>query len=250
MTIKTCIITGFGINSDRDLAAAFETAGSETVLIHINDLIGNPERLEEFQILGFPGGFSFGDHLGSGLVFANLFKKHLKDSLDKFIVDKKLIIGICNGFQVLVKMGVLPNLSENWTPEVTLVHNDCGTFIDDWVTLEKNPDSNCVWLNGIDKIDLPVRHGEGKFITSSVEVLNTITENNLDALRYSGWNPNGSVKDIAGITDKTGRILGLMPHPEAFVDAENHPLWSRKNIDRGFGLDIIRNGVDYFKNGE
>lgn len=250
MSVNTCIITGFGINSDRDLAAAFETAGSETELIHINDLISSPERLDEFQILGFPGGFSFGDHLGSGLVFANLFRKNLKDSLDKFIADGKLIIGICNGFQVLVKMGVLPNLEGGWEPEVTLVHNDCGTFIDDWVKLEKKKNSSCVWLNGIEKIELPIRHGEGRFITASDEILKTIKSNNLDVLTYSGWNPNGSTADIAGITDKTGRILGLMPHPEAFVEAENHPLWARKNIDRGFGLDIIKNGVDFIKNGE
>jgi len=250
MTVKTCIITGFGINSDRDLAGAFETAGSETKLIHINDLIGNPEILEEFQILGFPGGFSFGDHLGSGLVFANLFRKNLKSSLQKFIAEGKLILGICNGFQVLVKMGVLPNLSGSWNPEVTLVHNDCGTFIDDWVKLEKKKDSACVWLDGIDEIELPVRHGEGRFITASEDILDTIKSENLDVLKYSGWNPNGSTENIAGITDRTGRILGLMPHPEAFIEAENHPLWSRKKIDHGFGLDIIKNGVDYFKNGE
>ncbi|MBI9107120.1 MAG: phosphoribosylformylglycinamidine synthase subunit PurQ [Spirochaetales bacterium] len=247
MTVKTCIITGFGINSDRDLAGAFETAGSETQLIHINDLISSPERLNDFQILGFPGGFSFGDHLGSGLVFANLFKKNLKMSLEKFIADGKLIIGICNGFQVLVKMGVLPNLSGSWTPEVTLVHNECGTFIDDWVKLEKKKGSACVWLEGIDEIELPIRHGEGRFIAAGDGIMETIKRENLDVLKYSGWNPNGSAENIAGITDKTGRILGLMPHPEAFVEAENHPLWSRKKIDHGFGLDIIKNGVDYFK---
>ena len=246
MTVRTCIITGFGINSDRDLAAAFETAGSETELIHINDLISAPERLDDFNILGFPGGFSFGDHLGSGLVFANLFRKNLKERLEKFIADGKLIIGICNGFQVLVKMGVLPNLSGDWKPEVTLVHNECGTFIDDWVKLEKKPGTNCVWLDGIDEIELPIRHGEGRFIAESDEILKTVTDRGLDVLRYSGWNPNGSAADIAGITDGTGRILGLMPHPEAFVSPENHPMWLRKKIDRGYGLDIIKNGVNYF----
>ena len=250
MTVKTCIITGFGINSDRDLAGAFKTAGSETELIHINDLINAPERLDEFQILGFPGGFSFGDHLGSGLVFANLFRKNLKNSLAKFIADGKLIIGICNGFQVLVKMGVLPDIADSWTPEVTLVHNEGGTFIDDWVELEVKKGSSSVWLKNIDKIELPIRHGEGRFIAASDDIMNTIKRENLDVLKYSGWNPNGSSEDIAGITDKTGRILGLMPHPEAFIEAENHPLWSRKKIDRGFGLDIIRNGVEFIKNGE
>ena len=247
MSIKTCIITGFGINSDRDLADAFKMAGSSVELLHINDLIENPAHLDDFQILGFPGGFSFGDHLGSGLVFAHLFKKNLKDSLERFINDGKLIIGICNGFQVLVKMGVLPNISGNWSPEVTLVHNDCGSFVDNWVKLDKKPGSNCVWLKGIDSIELPIRHGEGHFITEDSEILKYITENKLDVLTYSGWNPNGSTADIAGITDKTGRILGLMPHPEAFIHPENHPQWTRKKIDRGFGLDIIKNGVEYFK---
>ncbi len=248
MKIKTCIITGFGINSDRDLADAFSMAGSETELLHINDLIAKPSHLDDFQILGFPGGFSFGDHLGSGLVFAHLFKKHLKDSLQKFVDNGNLIIGICNGFQVLVKMGVLPNINGTWKPEVTLVHNDCGTFIDDWVRLEVKKDSRCAWLKNIDSIELPIRHGEGRFITENEKIMNYITENNLDVLKYSGWNPNGSAENIAGITDKTGRILGLMPHPEAFIHPENHPLWTRKKVDRGFGLDIIKNGVNYFKN--
>ncbi|MDC7124647.1 MAG: phosphoribosylformylglycinamidine synthase subunit PurQ [Spirochaetales bacterium] len=247
MAVKTCIITGFGINSDRDLAEAFKMAGSEAELVHINDLIEDSSKLENFQILGFPGGFSFGDHLGSGLVFAHLFKKNLKPALEKFISDGKLIIGICNGFQVLVKMGVLPNISGNWKPEVTLVHNECGAFIDNWVSLEKKAGSNCVWLKGIDSIELPIRHGEGRFITDNTEILDYIKDNNLDVLKYSGWNPNGSTADIAGITDKTGRIFGLMPHPEAFIHPENHPQWARQNIERGFGLDIIKNGVDYFK---
>ena len=247
MSVKTCIITGFGINSDRDLADAFTMAGSEAELLHINDLIENPGHLEDFNILGFPGGFSFGDHLGSGLVFAHLFKKHLKESLQKFVDSGKLIIGICNGFQVLVKMGVLPDISGSWTPEVTLVHNECGSFIDDWVKLDVKNNSNCIWLKDISSVELPIRHGEGRFITADDKILKYIKDNNLDVLKYSGWNPNGSVDDIAGITDKTGRILGLMPHPEAFIHSENHPQWARKKIDHGFGLDIIRNGVDYFK---
>ncbi len=247
MSVKTCIITGYGINSDRDLANAFKMAGSEVEALHISDLIEKPEQLYNFQILGFPGGFSFGDHLGSGLVFAHLFKKNLRDSLQKFIDGGKLIIGICNGFQVLVKMGVLPNIEGSWKPEVTLVHNEGGRFIDDWVKLTVKPESNSVWLKGIESIELPIRHGEGRFITADDKILNFITENNLDVLKYSGNNPNGSTADIAGISNKTGRILGLMPHPEAFIHPENHPLWSRKKIERGFGLDIIKNGVDYFK---
>ena len=143
----------------------------------------------------------------------------------------KLIIGICNGFQVLVKMGVLPDISGSWTPEVTLVHNECGSFIDDWVKLDVKNNSNCIWLEDISSVELPIRHGEGRFITADDKILKYIKDNNLDVLKYSGWNPNGSVDDIAGITDKTGRILGLMPHPEAFIHSENHPQWpGRKSI--------------------
>ncbi len=246
MTVKTCIITGFGINSDRDLAEAFRLAGASADLVHINDLISDPSILDDYRILGFPGGFSFGDHLGSGLVFAHMFRKNLKEKLEKFIADGNLIIGICNGFQVLVKMGVLPNLSGSWTPEVTLVHNECGTFIDDWVTLESLDDNKCVWLKDITAIDLPIRHGEGRFIPASEELLGKIKKQGLDVLRYRN-NPNGSVESIAGISDPTGRILGLMPHPEAFISPENHPMWKREKIERAFGLDIIRNGVEYIK---
>jgi phosphoribosylformylglycinamidine synthase len=246
MSVKSCIVTGFGINSDRDLASAFEAAGSDAVLVHINDLIENPDQLDDYRILGFPGGFSFGDHLGSGLVFAHIFKKHLKSRLEQFINKGNLIIGICNGFQVLVKMGVLPNISGQWKPEVTLVHNQSGTFIDKWVRLEVNPYSGSPWLKGIETIELPIRHGEGRFIAPA-EIIEHLRKENMAVLKYTGENPNGSAADIAGITDKTGRILGLMPHPEAFVSPENHPQWQRKAIDHGFGLDIIKNGVDYFR---
>jgi phosphoribosylformylglycinamidine synthase len=252
--VKTCIVTGYGINADDELKKAFELAGSAVQKIHINDLIRMPELLKVYHIIGFPGGFSFGDHIGSGKVFAGLFKKKLKQTLDKFIGSGKLVIGICNGFQVLVKMGILPNLSGNWTQEVSLIHNDSGKFEDRWVKLTVNSGSPCVWTKGIQEMEAPVRHGEGKFIISDSMVKIQILDNYLNAVTYASKNggsvqypdnPNGSVHNIAGICDETGRVFGLMPHPEAFIFPENHPRWQRETITTGAGLELFRNGIGY-----
>jgi len=245
--VKVCVITGYGINADNELVTAFGNAGGEAKQVPITDLMENPTILGEYQILAFPGGFSFGDHIGSGLVFAHLFKQHLKDTLEDFVAQGKLIIGICNGFQVLVKMGVLPNLKGDWTPETTLIHNDHGTFENSWVEVKYNKESNCVWTSGIDTMEIPIRHGEGRFYIDNKTVLDQLEAENLVALRYNDRNPNGSVNDIAGITDLTGRILGLMPHPEGFLYPENHPKWNRQEILEGEGMKIFRNGVDYAK---
>ena len=246
-TVKTAVITGYGINADNELKQAFIMSGSDAVKIHIQDLIDKPELLQDFHILAFPGGFSFGDHLGSGLVFAHLFKKHLKKELDRFIEDGKLIIGICNGFQVLVKMGVLPNFEKDWSCDVSLIHNNTGVFENSWLEISFNSRSGCVWTKNLDVMDVPIRHGEGRFITKSKEVLDKIESENLAAIRYKNRNPNGSENDIAGITDRTGRILGMMPHPEAFIFPENHPRWTREVIKEGYGLQIFKNGVNYMK---
>lgn len=245
MMVKTCVITGYGINADNELVTAFTEAGSQADRIPITDLLENPLKLRAYQILAFPGGFSFGDHIGSGLVFAHLFKQHLKEELSVFLKEGKLIIGICNGFQVLAKMGVLPNLKGDWTPEATLIHNETGVFENSWVEVEFNTASPCVWTKGISAMDIPIRHGEGRFYTAEEAILNRLEEENLVTLRYKDRNPNGSVNAIAGITDPTGRILGLMPHPEGFLFPENHPLWNRKTISEGEGLKIFRNGVAY-----
>ncbi|MBT3273157.1 MAG: phosphoribosylformylglycinamidine synthase subunit PurQ [Spirochaetales bacterium] len=239
--VKTCIITGYGINADRELASAFKAAGSDAERVHINDLINNPVYLRSFQIVGFPGGFSFGDHLGSGLVFAGLFKRNLKSELSRFVTDGGLIIGVCNGFQVLVKMGVLPNLSGDWTPDVSLIHNQSGVFEDSWVKVACPHESRCVWTKGLSALDLPIRHGEGRFITGSPEIAQRLADDRLIAMTYETRNPNGSEDNIAGICDSTGRIIGLMPHPEAYLHRENHPEW-RSGI-QGDGLGIFRNGV-------
>ena len=239
---RTCVITGFGINADEELAHAFQVAGADAERVHVSDLIERPALVGSYRILAFPGGFSFGDHLGSGMVFAHLFRRHLKPALESFAAAGGLVIGICNGFQVLVKMGVLPNLSGTWEPEVSLVHNDSGRFEDRWVRVTFDRASPCPWTRGLDSMDLPVRHGEGKLVVKSAAVLDRLESGHLVALRYID-NPNGSVHDVAGICDPTGRIFGLMPHPEAFIRAENHPEWTRGGVRAGEGLAIFENGV-------
>ena len=265
-SVKTCVITGYGINADLELCTAFERAGADVYRIHIRDLIENSEQIAGYDILAFPGGFSFGDHMGSGVVFANLFKRNLKIALDEFLSSGKLVIGICNGFQVLVKMGFLPNISGKWKQEVSLIHNDSGKFEDRWVRVRFNRKSPCVWTKNIEEMDLPVRHGEGKFIAMSDDVLSNLVQSEYVALRYTsrkceqgensesetsevGYpeNPNGSEDNIAGICDPSGRVLGLMPHPEAFVIGETHPSWTRSKPIEGAGLALFRNGVEYMK---
>src|SRR5208337_2554169 len=172
---------------------------------------------------------SFGDHLGSGKVFATLFRRNLGAEMARFVVGGGLVVGICNGFQVLVKMGVLPRLSGTTAQEVSLIHNDSGKYEDRWVRVGFEQGSPCVWTRGLFQMDLPVRHGEGKLVTRSPELLAELSARGLIALRYvslSGGepkypeDPNGSEGHVAGICDPTGRVFGLMPHPEAFIHAE------------------------------
>ena len=244
-TVRTCVITGYGINADRELEEAFSRAGSETARIHVSDLLEDAAGLAKFDLLAFPGGFSFGDHLGSGKVLAYLVKSHLKDELDRFVADGKLVLGICNGFQILVKMGILPNFSGSWRQEVSLIHNESGVFDDRWVKVRYNAKNSSPWLKGLDRTVYPIRHGEGRFITASREVAAELERRNLVALTYDGSNPNGSEADIAGITDPTGRILGMMPHPEAFLDPRNHPRWTREDVPAEAGLTLFENAVNY-----
>lgn len=252
--VRTCVITGFGINADEELRLAFQLAGSEAVRVHVSDLIADPGLLAGFHILAFPGGFSYGDHLGSGKVFAALCRRTLRPALEAHAGRGRLIIGICNGFQVLVKMGILPNRAGAWERETSLIHNESGKFEDRWVRVSFQGSGPCVWTRGLADIDMPVRHGEGRFITASGEVLADLERRGLVALRYVSRdggrcsypeNPNGSVADIAGISDPSGRILGLMPHPEAFSFAENHPDRDRQGGSEGAGLALFRRGVEF-----
>lgn len=243
---KAGILTGFGINADVELMEAFRLAGALAELLPVSTLVDEPQRLKELQIIGFPGGFSFGDHLGSGRVLAQLIKQRLKDDLAEFTHRGGLVLGVCNGFQTLVKMGILPNLKGDWTPETTLIGNDIGCFQDRWVEVRYNEKNKSPWIRGLGDADLPIRHGEGRFQVSDPRVLRTLHEQNLVAVTYRGKNPNGAVDSIAGITDPTGRIFGLMPHPEAFVTRFNHPLWRRKADVGDLGLRVFSNGIQHF----
>ena len=251
------VVCGNGINADAELARAFDLAGATSERRHVNDIVADPGCLSRADILAFPGGFSYGDHLGSGQVLALLCRRSLRPALAAFVERGGLVIGICNGFQVLVKMGLLPNLPEapglagSWRRDVSLIHNASGTLYHDaWVPLRFEPDSRCVWTAGLPPRDLPVRHGEGRFVTRSPSVLAALESEGLVALRYGRpgapageGNPNGSEADIAGICDVSGRILGLMPHPEAFLVRENSPDRRRGGESGPLGLDIFEKGV-------
>jgi phosphoribosylformylglycinamidine synthase subunit PurQ / glutaminase len=251
--IRICVITGFGINADLELAEAFRLAGGTPDRVHIRDLIETPSLMDACAIIAFPGGFSFGDHLGSAKVFASLFKKHLRARLDALLARGGLVLGICNGFQTLVKMGLLPNLSGDWTQDVSLIHNDSGVFEDRWVRLDPAPGTRSVWTAGLPRFEAPVRHGEGRFIVKDETVERALVAENLIALTYASRdgmtpaypeNPNGSLLAIAGICDRTGRILGLMPHPEAFINPYQHPRWTKELPARAAGLLIFEQGIN------
>lgn len=257
MNVRALVLTGFGINCDRETQFALARAGADAQRLHLNDLIEKPALLAEYHILAVPGGFSFGDDVASGKIFANRLRYRLGEPLKQFVAAGKLAIGICNGFQVLVKMGMLPMFDGEFRQETTLTHNDSGRFEDRWVCLKTDPATRCVWLKGISQLELPVRHGEGKFIPKDDAVLERLRANGQVAQRYVHTdgtpargefpaNPNGAVDDIAGICDPSGRIFGLMPHPEAYVDRTNHPAWTRLELpEEGAGLQIFRNAVEY-----
>jgi phosphoribosylformylglycinamidine synthase len=251
------VITGFGINCNEETDRAFARAGATVRQVHLNDLIADPALLEAHHILAVPGGFSFGDDIASGRIFANRLRYRLGDAIERFVDSGKLVIGICNGFQVLVKMGLLPRTSGGLKQEVTVTHNDTNRYENRWVHLAVAPNTKCVWLKGIDQLEVPVRHGEGKFIPRDEAQLATFANEGLVALRYikpdgapaNGefpYNPNGATGDVAGICDPTGRVFGLMPHPEAFLDRTNHPRWTRDDLpEEGQGLALFRNAVTY-----
>jgi len=257
-TPKALILTGFGINCDIETAHAFKIVGADAQRVHINDLINGAKRLSDYHILAFPGGFSFGDDIASGKVLANMIKYNLGEQIQEFIDAGKLIIGICNGFQTMVKMGLLPAFNGDYvTQDVTLTFNDSGRFEDRWVHLNANKNSKCVFTKGIKNIYLPVRHGEGKFVVKNPQVLARLNKNNHIVFQYTGSdgknvgypdNPNGSVDNIAAICDETGRVFGMMPHPEAFQHRTNHPRWTREELpEEGAGVAIFRNAVEYVK---
>lgn len=259
MDIKVLILTGYGINAEKELAWAFEKANGNADIIHLDDVLSNKSLLKKYQILAFPGGFSYGDHIASGRVFSNIIKYNLMDEIKEFIDEKKLIIGICNGFQIITQLGLVPDLCNDKKQTVSLIQNDSGHFEDRWVWV-RAPKNNSPWLVDIDKLYLPVRHGEGKLVVSDQKILQLIIDNNQIALQYIDpdskdldnvkypFNPNGSIMNIAGILNKHGNVFGLMPHPEAYIFEENHPRWTENIKDvKYIGLKIFENAIDHFK---
>jgi phosphoribosylformylglycinamidine synthase I len=252
--VKAIVLRAAGINCDLETQYALELAGARAERIHINRFIENTRILNEYQILVFPGGFSYGDDVAAGKIMANQVANHLKQAVRKFIDDGKLVLGICNGFQVLVKTGLLGGFDANGQKDLTITYNDSVKYEDRWVYLAPQTDK-CVFIEPGRQIYLPVAHGEGKVITRDTETLEKLKQNNLIAFKYvdeqgreSGYpvNPNGSVESIAGLTDATGRVLGLMPHPERFVRATQHPRWTRlKDKINADGVTIFNNAVKY-----
>jgi phosphoribosylformylglycinamidine synthase len=260
---RVLILRAPGTNCDQEAAFAFQQAGATTESLHINHLLRQPETLRQFQILCIPGGFSYGDDVAAGRILGNLFQHHLGEEMARFKADGKLILGICNGFQVLIKSGVLLEPDAQLGPPATLTWNDSGRFEDRWVRLESLP-AHCVFLQGIEAMYLPVAHAEGKFVVREPGVLEELDRKGQLVLRYrplSGDgkadhgepapypdNPNGSVANVAGICDASGRVLGLMPHPERHIDPTQHPRWTRGEAAAvGDGLKVFQNAVGYFR---
>ena len=272
--VKAIVLRAAGINCDMETQYALELAGAEAQRIHINRVIEDKRLLEQFQIIVFPGGFSYGDDVAAGKIMANQAVHHLSEALRKFINDGKLVLGICNGFQVLVKMGILPGFKSNLATEdtenteinekdqrpeanlVTITNNDCGKFEDRWVYLSPQT-KKCIFIEQDRQIYLPIAHGEGKVVTKDDATLEQLKSGGHIAFKYvdengkeGGFpiNPNGSVDSIAGLTDTTGRVLGLMPHPERFVRPTQHPRWTRlKDKIDADGMTIFHNAVKYIQ---
>ena len=266
--IKALVLTGYGLNCDMETSYALELAGAFADRVHINAIIDGSVRVDDYQILVFGGGFSWGDDHGAGVIQAIRMKHNIGDRMTRFVESGNLVIGICNGFQTIVNLGLLPGFGNDYkNRSVALTYNDCGNFRDDWVFLNINTASPCVFTKNLRRIELPVRHGEGKFVADE-KIIDRLQENNQITCQYAlpdgspaekqfPFNPNGSVADIAGICDPTGRVFGLMPHPEAFNHFTNHPHWplfkekiKRKEMDEASlpvtGIRIFENAVAYF----
>ena len=242
----------------------FDMAGASSDRVHVNRLVNGEQNLSDYDIMAIPGGFSFGDHLGSGRLLGNRLRFGLREQVREFVKAGKPVIGICNGFQVLVKMGLLPGDDDvSLTQTASLALNDSGHYEDRWVTLEVDPKSPCIWTNGIERIRVPVRHGEGKFVTDDKEMLDRWDQRGQLAVRYADpdseypsladdvlpypISPNQSWRNIAGVCDPSGLVFGLMPHPEANHSTWLGATWTREEIEHGEGegMTIFRNAVEF-----
>ena len=257
--VKAIVLRAAGINCDLETEHALELAGAQAERVHINKMIEDKNLLDQFQIIVFPGGFSYGDDVAAGKILGNQVVHHLFERIQKFIDDGKLVLGICNGFQVLVKAGILPGSDDGSAGQqgtVTITYNDSGKFEDRWVYLWPQTES-CVFIERGRRLYLPIAHGEGKVVTKSEGELEGLKAGGHIAFKYVDKdgeegeypvNPNGSVDSIAALTDSTGRVLGLMPHPERFTRATQHPHWSRLGKDgAGDGMTIFANAVKYVR---
>ena len=249
MTPKTLIIRTAGTNCDRELAKAFELAGASCTTVHLNELLADPARLEAFDLIGLPGGFSYGDDIAAGRIFANRLKHGLYEPLRACVERGVPMIGPCNGFQVMVKLGLLPTPAAEPKQTVTLSHNDSGRFIDRWTPVRVEADTKCVWTRGLKDHELPMAHAEGRFVAPD-DVLDALEANGQVTLRYRD-NPNGSARDIAGVCDPSGLVFGLMPHPERHLHFTNHPTWTRMSAEERAatptGLRYFENAVAYVR---
>ena len=254
---RVLVLRAPGTNCDVETAFAFEQAGGTAESVHVNRLRESPTLLQQFQILCVPGGFSFGDDIAAGRILANQLQYSLGEALAEFRASDKLILGICNGFQVLLKLGVLLPATRQGPP-ATLAWNDSGHFEDRWVNTRVHG-NQCVFLNGVQQLFLPIGHAEGKFVARDADVLGQLDQAGQLALKYccadgsapAGFpdNPNGSMADVAGVCDTTGRVFGLMPHPERHLHPTNHPCWTRRRQlpAQGEGCVIFRNAIAFFQ---
>ncbi len=267
MKPKVIVITGYGINCEEETAYSFNTSGAETKIVHINDLIDGQFSLDNFQILAIPGGFSYGDDTGSGNALANKIRNHFEEQILNFAQKDKLIIGICNGFQILVNLGLVPATDKKYGErQSALMPNPTARYHCLWINV-KNNSNKCVWTKNLNMLHLPVAHGEGNFYVEK-EILEKlkkddqivfqyVKENGLPANQEFPANPDGAIEDIAAICDPSGRILGIMPHPERFNSFVNEDGWEAKKEkliregkdlpQEGEGLKIFENAVSYFK---
>ncbi len=268
---RVMVLYGSGENCHEETLEGYIRANGKADKILYDAFLQSPRILREFSILDIPGGFLDGDDLGSAQAMAFRFRNdgyaidrfskndYVMEEIDRHIRKGGLIKGACNGFQFLVKSGILPGFDGNYRDKcTTLTSNDSGRFEDRWVWLEIDGSGRCPWTEGIRHTELPVRHGEGKLVPRDEEILKRLRKEGLIIGRYVGrngeknpgysYNPNGSVDDIAMICDPTGQVLGMMPHPEAFLKGTNHPRWTREKLpEEGAGLQFFRNGVEYAK---
>ncbi len=267
---RIIVLRAPGTNCDVETAFAFEAAGGRADRVHVFRLLEQPRVLQDYQVLCIPGGFSYGDDVGAGAILGQALRGRLGEVLGEFLHGDRLVLGICNGFQVLMRAGILPGGAAQWpppeVPAATLTWNDNGRYTACWVHLAANS-RRSVFLRGIDRLELPVAHGEGKIVVRDSALLKTWRDAGQIALAYCApekpgsapcdspqslpfpLNPNGSMADIAGLCDESGRVLGLMPHPERHVSPWQHPQWTRRtnHPDEGAGMKLFRNAVDYFR---